>query len=161
EGRVHQPPSRAVTLALHEPVGVLGVGAPDQQPLLGLVAMIAPALAIGNAGIAIRSARDPLIATDLYRVFEPSDLPAGASDGVTGKPGELATVLAKHDDVDGLWVVADAETCRVAEAESAGNLKRVWTSQGYAVDWNSEQGSLETFLSRAVEVKNVWVPYGD
>ncbi|TWH33679.1 MULTISPECIES: aldehyde dehydrogenase family protein [unclassified Aminobacter] len=161
EGRVHQPPSRAVTLALHEPVGVLGVVAPDQQPLLGLVTMIAPALAMGNAVVAVPSARHALIATDLYQVFETSDLPAGAVNIVTGKPSELAAVLARHDDVDGLWIVADAETCRIAEAESAGNLKRVWTSQGYAVDWNSEQGSLETFLSKAVEVKNVWVPYGD
>jgi aldehyde dehydrogenase (NAD+) len=161
EGRVHQPPSRAVTLALHEPVGVLGVVAPDQQPLLGLVAMIAPALAIGNAVVAVPSARHALIATDLYQVFETSDLPAGAVNIVTGKPSELAAVLARHDDVDALWVVADAETCRIAEAESAGNLKRVWTSQGFAVDWNSAQDSLEPFLHRAVEVKNVWVPYGD
>src|SRR5690606_2815971 len=46
EGAVHQPPARAVTLALNEPVGVVGMVAPDEQPLLGLVAMIAPALAM-------------------------------------------------------------------------------------------------------------------
>jgi aldehyde dehydrogenase (NAD+) len=161
EGRVHQPPARAVTLALHEPVGVLGLVAPDEAPLLGLVSMIAPALAMGNSVVAVPSARYPLLATDLYQVIEYSDFPAGSINIVTGRTAELAAVLAKHDDVDGLWCVADAETCRLAEAESVGNLKRVFTSNGHAVDWNIGPWSPEALLRRAVEVKNVWVPYGD
>ncbi|RUZ63488.1 hypothetical protein EN947_34015, partial [Mesorhizobium sp. M7A.F.Ca.US.003.02.2.1] len=74
---------------------------------------------------------------------------------------ELAGVLAKHDDVDGLWVFADAETCAKAEAESIGNLKRVWSGNGRGIDWASDQAAGDAFLRRAVEVKNVWVPYGD
>jgi aldehyde dehydrogenase (NAD+) len=151
EGTTHQPPARAVTLALHEPVGVVGIVAPDDQPLLGLIAMLAPALAMGNAVVAVPSARAPLVATDLYQVFETSDLPAGSVNIVTGK----------HDDVDGLWVVAESATCANAERESIGNLKRVWTSNGLSVDWQSETGSTHAFLRRAIEVKNVWVPYGD
>jgi aldehyde dehydrogenase (NAD+) len=161
EGRVHAPPARVVTLALNEPVGVLGIVAPDEQPLLGLVAMLAPALAMGNTVIAVPSARHALIATDLYQVFETSDLPAGVVNIVTGHGGELARVLARHDDVDGLWCVADPETCRTVEAESAGNLKRVWTSKGLKVDWESAEGDLDAFLQRSIEIKNVWVPYGD
>ena len=161
EGRVHQPPARAVTLALHEPVGIIGIVAQDEQPLLGLISLIAPALAMGNSVVAVPSQKHPLIATDLYQVIEYSDLPGGAINIVTGRSAELAGVLAKHDDVDGLWVVADADTCRKAEAESIGNLKRVWTSGGKALDWSSELAAGETFLRRAVEVKNVWVPYGD
>ena len=61
----------------------------------------------------------------------------------------------------GLWIVADAETCSAAETESVGNLKRVWNSGGSSVDWTSQQAAGEAFLRRAVEVKNVWVPYGD
>nr|WP_256483416.1 aldehyde dehydrogenase family protein [Aliihoeflea sp. 40Bstr573] len=159
EGRVHQPPARAVTLALHEPVGVIGVVASDEQPLLGLISLIAPALAMGNCVVAVPSARHALVATDLYQVMETSDLPAGAVNIVTGTARDLAKVLAMHDDVDGLWVVADKDTCRTAEAESAGNLKRVWTSNGKAVDWTVQPHDL--LLPRAIEVKNVWVPYGD
>lgn len=159
EGRVHQPPARAVTLALHEPVGVIGVVASDDQPLLGLISLIAPALAMGNSVVAVPSARHALVATDLYQVMETSDLPAGAVNIVTGPARDLAKVLAMHDDVDGLWVVADRETCRTAEAESVGNLKRVWTSNGKSVDWSVQPHDL--LLPRAVEVKNVWVPYGD
>ncbi|MCO5072365.1 MAG: aldehyde dehydrogenase family protein [Rhizobiaceae bacterium] len=161
EGRVHQPPMRAVALALHEPVGVVGAVMQDEQPLLGFVSMVAPALAMGNTVVAVPSQRYPLIATDLYQVVEYSDLPAGALNIVTGRSAELAGVLAKHDDVDGLWLVADAETCKKAEAESIGNLKRVWTSNGRAIDWTSRDAGGDTFLRRAIEIKNVWVPYGD
>ncbi len=161
EGRAHQPPARAVTLALHEPVGVLGIVASDAQPLLGLLAMAAPALAMGNTIVAVPSAAHALVATDLYQVLETSDVPSGAFNIVTGRASELARVLAMHDDVDGLWVVADADTSAMAERESAGNLKRVWTSAGVAPDWTGWQAMQGAFLQRAVEIKNVWVPYGD
>ena len=36
-----------------------------------------------------------------------------------------------------------------------------WTSNGRAVDWLAGQGALTPMLRRSVEVKNVWVPYGD
>ena len=161
EGRVHQPPARTVTLALHEPVGTLGIVAPDDSPLLGLVSMVAPALAMGNNVVAVPSERYPLIATDLYQVIEYSDVPAGAINIVTGRTKELAGVLAKHDDLDGLWLVADAETCKAADADSVGNLKRIWTAKGHTLDWRSDVFSGDFFLRRAIEVKNVWVPYGD
>jgi aldehyde dehydrogenase (NAD+) len=161
EGRVHQPPARAVTLALHEPVGVVGIVAPDSSPLLGLISLIAPALAMGNTVVVVPSERYPLLATDLYQVIEYSDVPAGAINIVTGRTAELAGVLAKHDDVDGLWVFADAETCAKAEAESIGNLKRVWSGNGRSLDWASDEAAGDAFLRRAIEVKNVWVPYGD
>jgi aldehyde dehydrogenase (NAD+) len=161
EGRTHQPPARAVTLALHEPVGVVGIVSGDEQPLLSFASMLAPALAMGNTVVAVPSEKHALIATDLYQVIEYSDLPAGSINIVTGRTTELAAVLAKHDDVDGLWLVADADTCRAAEAESIGNLKRVWTSNGKSLEWRSELVAGETFLRKAIEVKNVWVPYGD
>lgn len=161
EGRVHQPPARAVTLALHEPVGVVGIVAPDSAPLLGLISLIAPALAMGNTVVAVPSEKYPLLATDLYQVIEYSDVPAGAINIVTGRTAELAGVLAKHDDVDGLWLFADADTCARAEADSIGNLKRVWTGNGRSLDWASDEAAGDALLRRAIEVKNVWVPYGD
>jgi len=161
DGAVHQPPARVVTLALNEPVGVVGVVAPDAQPLFGLVAMLAPALAMGNTVVAVPSQRWPLLATDLYQVIETSDVPAGAVNIVTGKRAELAKVLARHDDVDGLWLVAEADICKQAEADSTGNLKRVWATHGRLPDWIAGDGALSPMLRRAVEVKNVWVPYGD
>ena len=70
-------------------------------------------------------------------------------------------MLAKHDDVDGLWVFADAETCcQGQKPESIGNLKRVWTAR-VAARLASDEAAGDAFLRRAVEVKNVWVLYGD
>ena len=161
EGRVHQPPARAVTLALHEPVGVIGIVGPDEAPLLSLISLLAPALAMGNTVVAVPSEQHALVATDLYQVIEYSDVPAGAINIVTGRAAELAAVLARHDDVDGLWLIGDADTCRLAEAESVGNLKRVWTGGGRTVDWNAGPWAPDALRQRAVEIKNVWVPYGD
>jgi len=161
EGRVHAPPARAVTLALNEPVGVLGIVLPDAAPLLSLVTLAAPALAVGNSVVLVPSARHALVATDLYQLLEYSDLPAGALNIVTGRAAELCGVLARHDDVDALWVVADAATCTDAEAQSIGNLKRVWTAGGVGLDWTDPLLSGDWFMRRAVEVKNVWTPYGD
>ncbi|MGD9913084.1 MAG: aldehyde dehydrogenase family protein [Rhizobiaceae bacterium] len=161
EGRVHTPPARAVTMALHEPVGVVGIVLPPEAPLLAFVSLVAPALAMGNNVVVVPSEKHPLLATDFYQVIETSDVPAGAVNIVTGRSAELAGVLAKHDDLDGLWVIADADTCRMAEAESVGNLKRVWTGNGRTLDWHAPEAAGEGFLRRAVEVKNVWVPYGD
>jgi aldehyde dehydrogenase (NAD+) len=160
EGRVHNPPLRAVTLALHEPVGTLGIVLPDDAPLFGFVSLVGAALSQGNTVIVVPSARAALVATDLYQVIETSDVPAGAVNIVTGRAAELAAVLARHDDLDGLWLVGDIKACADAEAESVGNLKRVWTSGGRSLDWTAP-GLEEAFLRRAVEVKNVWVPYGD
>ena len=161
EGRVHQPPMRVVTLALNEPVGVMGIVAPDEAPLLALVTMLGCALAMGNAVVAVPSARYPLIATDLYQVIETSDLPPGSVNIVTGESAELAAVLAKHDDVDGLWCIGEMELCAMVEQESAGNLKRVWTNSGRAIDWTGDDALPDDLFRRAVEIKNVWVPYGD
>ena len=119
------------------------------------------ALAMGNTVVAVPSQRFPLLATDLYQVIETSDVPAGAVNIVTGKRAELAKVLARHDDVDGLWLVAEADICKQAEADSIGNLKRVWATHGLAADWQAGDGALSPMLRRSVEVKNVWVPYGD
>ena len=161
EGSVHQPPARSVAMALHEPVGTLGIVAPDAEPLLGLLAMAAPALAMGNTVVVVPSQRNPLVATDLYQVLETSDVPSGAFNIVTGRRAELIKVMARHDDLDGLWIVAEHDLCAAAEAESVGNLKRMWTSNGRTVDWEGAEGSLDAMLWRATEVKNVWVPYGD
>ena len=74
-----------------EPIGVLGVVAPAEWPLLGFVSAVLPAVALGNTVVAIPSAAAPLAATDLYQVLETSDVPDGVINIVTGDARELAT----------------------------------------------------------------------
>ena len=162
DGRVHHTPIRNVTLAMPEPIGVLGVVCPETPALLGFVSTVMPAIAMGNTVVAVPSAQAPLAATDLYQVLDTSDVPGGVINIVTGVPDELAAVLAAHDDVDGLWYFGSAEGSTEVERLSAGNMKRTWVDYGHGRDWNDGmRGEGEEFLEEATQVKNIWVPYGE
>jgi len=162
DGRIHQTPFRNVTLAMPEPWGILGSVCPETNPLLGFLSLVLPAIAMGNAVVAIPSARYPFAATDLYQVFDTSDLPPGVVNIVTGGQFELAKVLAQHLEVSALWYFGSKGGSEMVERESAGNLKATWVTQGKARDWfNPEQSQGEEFLRHATQVKNIWVPYGE
>ncbi|HEX6941158.1 MAG TPA: aldehyde dehydrogenase family protein [Longimicrobiales bacterium] len=161
DGAVHRTPLRNVTLAMPEPIGVLGVVCPDERPLLGFVSTVAPAVAMGNTVVAVPSSSAPLAATDFYQVLDTSDLPAGTINIVTGARDELAEVLAAHDDVDGIWYFGPRGGGATVERLSAGNMKRTWVDY-CPRDWNDPvQGQGEEFLRHATQVKNIWVPYGE
>jgi aldehyde dehydrogenase (NAD+) len=162
DGAVHRTPFRNVTLAMPEPLGVIGVVCPAAAPLLGFISTVMPAVALGNAVVAIPSELGALAATDLYQVFDTSDVPAGVINIVTGTQAELAAVLAAHDDVDGLWHFGSREGAAEAERLAAGNMKRTWVSYGRPRNWlDVVQGEGEEFLEHASQVKNIWVPYGE
>ncbi|UYN99329.1 MAG: aldehyde dehydrogenase family protein [Devosia sp.] len=160
DGAVHNPPMRAVAAAMVEPLGVLGVVAPENRPLLGSIALIAPALAMGNTVVLVPSERAPLSITDLYQVLETSDVPNGVVNIVTGDAVSLAKTLAEHDGVDGLWYAGSAEGSTMVEKASVGNLKQTWTSRGLDFDLSDPRFAGDYFLARATQVKNVWIPYG-
>ena len=145
-----------------EPIGVLGIVCTDQAPLLGFVSAVAPALAMGNRVVIVPSERAPLAATDMYQVFDTSDLPGGAVNIVTGLRAELAPVLAAHDDVDGIWYFPADGGAADVERLSAGNMKRTWCAHGIERNWyDAEQGGGRDLLRQATQVKNIWVPYGE
>src|SRR5216683_1726310 len=77
DGQVHDVPVRGITLAMNEPMGVIGLACPEDSPLLAFVSLVAPAIATGNTVVAIPSEAHPLSATDFYSVLETSDVPAG------------------------------------------------------------------------------------
>jgi aldehyde dehydrogenase (NAD+) len=160
DGAVHQVPIRGVTLAMHEPVGVLGLAAPETHPLLGFVSLVAPAIAVGNTVVALPTEAHPLAATDFYSVLETSDLPAGVVNIVTGAKEALAQVLAEHLDVDGVWFAGSAAGAKAVEEASASNMKRTWIVPPR--DWlDPRHGEGRELLRRATEVKNIWIPYGE
>lgn len=163
DGAVHTAPVRNVTIAMHEPVGTIGVLCPDENPLLGFISLVAPAIAMGNRVVAVPSERFPLSATDLYQVLDTSDVPGGVINIVTGARDTLAATLADHDDVDAVWYFgSSAEGSKLVEEKSVGNLKRTFCNYGKKRDWlNPVQGEGQEFLRHATEVKNVWVPYGE
>jgi aldehyde dehydrogenase (NAD+) len=162
DGAVHNPPFRNIAIAMNEPMGTVGVICPREAPLLGFLSLVMPLLAAGNTVIAVPSERYPLIAGDLYQLFETSDLPGGAMNIVTGDASQLLKTLAEHDDIDGLWCYGDQAMVAAAKAMSTGNLKQVWTNEGRAIDWfHPRQAEGRWFLEHATQVKNIWVPYGE
>jgi aldehyde dehydrogenase (NAD+) len=162
EGAVHAPPLRGVVLAMHEPIGVVGVACPDEAPLLAFVSLVAPLIAMGNRVVAIPSEPHPLAATDFYQVLETSDVPAGVVNIVTGRRDGLVKTLAEHDDVDALWVFGSKEASTLAEKLSVGNLKRTLVDHGLMLDWYDPAACEGPILLRhAVQVKNIWIPYGE
>jgi len=161
DGAVHQTPIRGVTLAMNEPIGVIGIACPEEEPLLGFVSLVGPAVAVGNAVIAIPSEAHPLAATELYTVLDASDVPAGVINIVTGAKDALTKVLAEHDDVDAVWYFGNQAAGAEVERASAGNMKRTWV-EWHPKDWkDGRQGEGREFLREATQVKNIWIPYGE
>ena len=162
DGAVHSAPYRGVTMALPEPIGVLAQIAPEDQPLLTTISLIAPAIAMGNRVILIPSENFPSVALELVQTFETSDIPPGVINIVTGDKDELSNQLVGHAEVDGVWCWADSDTVAKVETTSALDLKRLWIHSDGDRDWlDPDQGEGLEFLRNATEVKNIWTPYGD
>jgi len=162
DGAVHNPPVRNVSIAMNEAIGTVGILCPREMPLLGFLSTVMPAIAMGNTVVAVPSEIYPLITADLYQVFETSDLPGGVVNIVSGRSAELLKVLAEHNDIDAIWCFGDESAVAAAKAASIGNLKQVFTNEGRVIDWlDAAQGEGHWFLQHAVQVKNIWVPYGE
>ncbi|WP_102109459.1 aldehyde dehydrogenase family protein [Oceaniglobus roseus] len=162
DGAARGVPMRAVALAMPAPVGVIGQFAPDEAPLLGLVSVVAPAIAFGNRVVTVASQAFPLAATDFYQVLDTSDVPAGVVNILTGDAAELAPLLAGHMDVDAVWSFSSATgLSEVVAKASAANLKRTWLNHGLTRDWQGPGGVAEAFRTEATETKTIWIPYGE
>jgi len=161
DGQIHSPPQRVVTLAMKEAVGNIAIVAPEEAGFLGMISTIMPAIAMGNRVIFVPSSQSALLATDFYQILNTSDLPGGVVNIITGNRDVLTDTLAKHYDIDGFWYWGTAEGSKQVEFESAATMKRTWVNYGKHYDWFSrEQIDSGIFLRKAVEIKNIWVPYG-
>lgn len=162
DGQVHSVPARCVTLAMNEPVGVMGVVCPKESALLGFISTVIPAVAMGNRVVVVPSSDYPLVVTDFYQILDTSDLPGGVINIVTGEQNELAKVMTEHYDIEGIWYFGDQEGSTMVELGSADSMKRTWVNYGKYRDWtDANQGEGDVFLRQATQVKNIWVPYGE
>jgi acyl-CoA reductase-like NAD-dependent aldehyde dehydrogenase len=145
-----------------EPMGVVGVVAPDEPSLLGLVSAIVPALVSGNTVVAIASERDPRTAIILAECFATCDLPAGAANILTGRRIEVAPHLARHMDVNALVTYGlDVPFAAELERLAADNLKRTKIVPAATVpEWFSSDAQDLANVSAFVETKTIWHPAG-
>jgi aldehyde dehydrogenase (NAD+) len=162
DGLVHNPPYRGITLALPEAVGVIAQIAPDVQPLISCISLIAPAISMGNCVVFIPGSKNANIALELIQVLETSDIPPGVINIVCGEQKLLGQQLAGHAEVDSLWCWAENDTISLIESTSIENIKRLWCNESKDRDWAiQKQGEGLEFLRQATEIKNIWAPYGD
>jgi acyl-CoA reductase-like NAD-dependent aldehyde dehydrogenase len=143
-----------------EATGVVGVVAPGVPSLLGLVTRLAPALAAGNAVVALASERWPLAAVTLAEVLATSDVPGGVVNILTGSTAELLPWLAGHLDVDALDLTgAPLELWADAERQAAAGTTRVIPP---AVDatWLDDDAQSPADVLATMEIKTVWHPAG-
>jgi acyl-CoA reductase-like NAD-dependent aldehyde dehydrogenase len=134
-----------------EPTGVVGVIAPEEPPLAGLVSRLAPVIVGGNAAVVIASERRPLAAVTLAEVLATSDVPGGVVNLVTGRKRELAPIVAGHMDVNALDLGGAEDGVEELERLAAENVKRVVRNGDGQSPWHAA-----SFL----ELKTVWHPIG-
>jgi acyl-CoA reductase-like NAD-dependent aldehyde dehydrogenase len=144
---------------LPEPTGVVGIVAPGEQPLLGLVSRVAPAIVSGNTAVVVASERSPLPAVSLAEVMATSDVPGGVVNILTGVTAELVPWLAGHMDVNAIDVTGvPADLLTEAEELAAENVKRV--HRGPDVDPFSDAAQSPYEITALTEFKTVWHPIG-
>jgi acyl-CoA reductase-like NAD-dependent aldehyde dehydrogenase len=142
-----------------EPTGVVGIVAPQDQALLGLVSRLAPAIVSGNTAVVIASERSPLPAVSLGEVLATSDVPGGVVNVLTGMTAELVPWLAGHMDVNAIDVTGvPQELIAGVEELAAENVKRVHRAP--EIDPFSDDAQSPYEITALMELKTVWHPMG-
>ncbi|MEU2431026.1 aldehyde dehydrogenase family protein [Streptomyces sp. NPDC007861] len=145
-------------LSTPEPTGVVTVVAPQEPSFLGLVSVIAPAIATGNTVVVVASEKAPLPALSLGEVLATSDVPGGVVNVLSGRTAELAAPLAAHQDVNAIDLTgADEQLAKELEVAAADNLKRVLRPRA-GEDWSADPGTVR--MTAFLETKTVWHPTG-
>lgn len=140
-----------------EPVGVVSIIAPEEQSLLGLVSVIAPAIVGGNVVVVLASQNKPLTSISFAEVLNSSDVPAGVVNILTGKKNELISHLASHMDVNAiLYCGKEENTIKNINELASNNVKR--TVFYKKTNWNNEQSESPYFIEKTQEVKTTWHP---
>jgi acyl-CoA reductase-like NAD-dependent aldehyde dehydrogenase len=149
-----------LSFSLPEPTGVVGVIAPDEPPLLGLIAEVAPALAAGNTVVAVISERWPLPALDLAEVLGISDVPGGVVNLLSGRRSELAPAVGAHRDLNAIVDAAgDAELGAELDRLAAETVKRARHGKPAATYEDATDDALAR-LEAVTELKTAWHPVG-
>jgi len=140
-----------------EPVGVVSIIAPEEQGLLGLISVIAPAIVGGNTVIILASESKPLTAISFAEVLNSSDVPGGVVNILTGKKSELINHMASHMDVNAMVYCGKEESeIKLISELASNNVKR--TIFYKKTDWSNKNSESPYFIEKTQEVKTTWHP---
>ena len=160
-GSVNPVSSPHFNFTVTEPMGIVGVIAPDEAPLLALVSLIAPAIAGGNSVVALASQARPYPAIVLGEMLATSDLPGGVVNILTGQRSEMLPTFATHEHLRALSGVANADERKQLRLGAAESVRRTRLRKSEdAPDWfaDSAQGVHE--IRELIEFKTTWHPIG-
>ena len=144
-----------------EPMGVVGVIAPDAPALLGLVTLFAPVIVSGNTVVALASEATPYPAVLLGEMLATSDLPGGVVNLLTGYRKELVPTFATHAHLRAISAVANSEERKAIELGAAESVKRVrFTPATTPRDWLAASAQSVYAIRDFVEFKTTWHPVG-
>ncbi|MFI5337434.1 MAG: aldehyde dehydrogenase family protein, partial [Opitutales bacterium] len=144
-----------------EPMGIVGVLAPEEAPLLALVSLVAPIITSGNTVVALASSSQPYPAIVLGEMLATSDLPGGVVNLLTGFRKEILPTMATHTHLRALAGVASAEERKALRLGAAESVKRAkFHAAEEPVDWFSDQAQSLYEIRDYVEFKTTWHPVG-
>ena len=143
-----------------EPMGVVGVIAPDAPPLLALVSLIAPAIVSGNTVVALASEKVPYPAILLGEMLATSDLPGGVVNLLTGFRKELVPTFATHTHLRALSAAVTAAERRTLELGAAESVKRTHFADAEQTDWFADSAQSLYAIRDFLEFKTTWHPVG-
>ncbi|XP_057312854.1 aldehyde dehydrogenase family 16 member A1-like [Hydractinia symbiolongicarpus] len=138
-GNVQETEHYGTVLRVHEAVGVVAIACPDEAPLLSFLSLLIPAFIRGNTTVIVPSEKFPLPAVELYQILETSDVPPGVINILTGSRDHITKILAEHQNVNAMWYFGSSEGSKFVEHTSAVNIKRVWVNYGQSRDWYDRQ----------------------
>lgn len=160
-GSVNPVASAHFNFTVTEPMGIIGVLAPDANPLLALVSLIMPAITSGNCVVALASETRPYPAILLGEMLAVSDLPGGVINLLTGKRAELVPTFATHEHLRAISGVVDAEQRKALRLGAAESVKRVRLGKAEErMDWFAESMQGLEEIRVLVECKTTWHPVG-
>ncbi len=155
-GSVNPVASSHFNFSLMEPMGVVGLVAPERPGLLGLLSSLCPILVSGNCAVVLASEKLPLCSITLAEVLATSDVPAGVVNILTGKKEEIIVHLSKHMDVNAIYLTDNLEYKKLVQEEAIQNLKRIVV--GNQKSWHDESVENPYIITEFMETKTTWHP---
>ena len=160
-GSVNPVSSPHFNFTVTEPMGIIGIIAPDEAPLLGLLSLVLPAITSGNTVVALASTTQPYPSILLGEILATSDLPGGVVNLLTGQRDELIPTFATHAHLRGLAAVANLDERKTLQTGAADSVKRLkLIPSESATDWFSERAQGLYEIRDHLEAKTTWHPIG-
>jgi acyl-CoA reductase-like NAD-dependent aldehyde dehydrogenase len=160
-GNVNPVAAPYFNFTVTEPMGIVGVLAPAEAPLLALVSLVAPAITSGNTVVALASTTQPYPAILLGEMLATSDLPGGVVNLLTGFRKEMVPTFATHTHLRALVGVADAEERKALALGAADSIKRLsLTKAEEPTDWFADAAQSVYAVRATLEFKTTWHPIG-